>query len=69
MNQYLNSVLATVKAKNRGEDEFHQAVEEVLETLAPTFPWILIIFNMSFSILKGRVPLVGNQKPHLGRNV
>jgi len=36
MNQYLNSVLATVKAKNRGEDEFHQAVEEVLETLEPT---------------------------------
>jgi glutamate dehydrogenase (NADP+) len=35
MNQYLNSVLATVKAKNRGEVEFHQAVEEVLETLAP----------------------------------
>jgi len=35
MNQYLNSVLATVKAKNRGENEFHQAVEEVLETLAP----------------------------------
>ena len=35
MNQYLNSVLATVKAKNRGEEEFHQAVEEVLETLAP----------------------------------
>jgi glutamate dehydrogenase (NADP+) len=35
MNQYLNSVLATVRAKNRGEDEFHQAVEEVLETLAP----------------------------------
>jgi len=35
MNQYLNSVLATVKAKNRGEEEFHQAVEEVLETLEP----------------------------------
>ncbi len=35
MNQYLNSVLATVRAKNRGEDEFHQAVEEVLETLSP----------------------------------
>jgi len=35
MNQYLNSVLATVKAKNRGEDEYHQAVEEVLESLAP----------------------------------
>ncbi len=35
MNQYLNSVLATVKAKNRGEEEFHQAVEEVLETLGP----------------------------------
>ncbi|MDX2418995.1 MAG: Glu/Leu/Phe/Val dehydrogenase dimerization domain-containing protein, partial [Xanthomonadales bacterium] len=35
MNQYLNSVMATVKAKNRGEDEFLQAVEEVLETLSP----------------------------------
>ena len=35
MNQYLNSVLATVKAKNHGEVEFHQAVEEVLETLEP----------------------------------
>jgi glutamate dehydrogenase (NADP+) len=35
MNQYLNSVLATVKSKNRGEEEFHQAVEEVLETLGP----------------------------------
>ncbi len=35
MNPYLNSVMATVKAKNRGEEEFHQAVEEVLETLAP----------------------------------
>jgi glutamate dehydrogenase (NADP+) len=35
MNEYLNSVLATVKAKNRGEEEFHQAVEEVLETLGP----------------------------------
>ena len=35
MNPYLNSVLATVKAKNRGEVEFHQAVEEVLETLGP----------------------------------
>jgi glutamate dehydrogenase (NADP+) len=27
--------MATVRAKNRGEEEFHQAVEEVLETLAP----------------------------------
>ncbi len=35
MNQYLESVLATVKAKNRGEDEFLQAVDEVLESLTP----------------------------------
>ncbi|MFC1689320.1 NADP-specific glutamate dehydrogenase [Pseudomonadota bacterium] len=35
MNPYLNSVMAIVKAKNRGEEEFHQAVEEVLETLEP----------------------------------
>jgi len=35
MNQYLESVLAMVRAKNRGEDEFHQAVEEVLGSLGP----------------------------------
>jgi glutamate dehydrogenase/leucine dehydrogenase len=35
MNQYLDSVLATVRAKNRGESEFHQAVEEVLGSLEP----------------------------------
>jgi len=35
MNEYLNSVMATVRAKNRGEVEFHQAVEEVLDTLGP----------------------------------
>jgi glutamate dehydrogenase (NADP+) len=35
MDQYLATVMATVKAKNRGEEEFHQAVAEVLETLAP----------------------------------
>jgi len=35
MNQYLESVMATVKAKNRGEDEFLQAVDEVLESLTP----------------------------------
>jgi glutamate dehydrogenase (NADP+) len=35
MNDYLNSVMAIVKAKNRGESEFHQAVFEVLETLEP----------------------------------
>jgi len=35
MSSYLESVLATVKAKNRGEDEFLQAVDEVLESLEP----------------------------------
>jgi len=35
MNQYLNSVMTTVRAKNRGEDEFLQAVEEVLDSLTP----------------------------------
>ena len=35
MNQYLNSVLATVKAKNHGEVEFHQAVEEVVTSIIP----------------------------------
>ncbi len=35
MKQYLDSVLAAVRAKNRGEDEFLQAVEEVLGSLRP----------------------------------
>ncbi len=35
MDQYLNSVMATVRAKNRGEEEFLQAVEEVLDSLTP----------------------------------
>jgi glutamate dehydrogenase (NADP+) len=35
MNQYLQSVMAMVKAKNPAEQEFHQAVQEVLESLEP----------------------------------
>ena len=34
-NEYLLSVLETVKARNAGEPEFLQAVEEVLESLEP----------------------------------
>ncbi len=35
MKRYLDSVMTAVKAKNRGEDEFLQAVEEVLDCLNP----------------------------------
>ncbi|MBU2602904.1 MAG: NADP-specific glutamate dehydrogenase [Actinobacteria bacterium] len=35
MQEYVASVLAQVKAKNPAEPEFHQAVEEVLESLEP----------------------------------
>jgi hypothetical protein len=35
MNSYLESVLTTVVAKNPGEPEFHQAVEEVVQSLGP----------------------------------
>ncbi len=35
MSKYIDSVLRDVKAKNAGEPEFLQAVEEVLGTLAP----------------------------------
>jgi len=35
MNQYLMSVMDMVKAKNPAEPEFHQAVQEVLESLEP----------------------------------
>ena len=35
MQDYMNSVLDSVKRRNAGEPEFHQAVEEVLESLAP----------------------------------
>ncbi len=34
-NQYLIDLLEQVKARNAGEPEFHQAVEEVLESLEP----------------------------------
>jgi glutamate dehydrogenase (NADP+) len=33
MTPYMNSVLAEVKAKNPAEPEFHQAVQEVIESL------------------------------------
>ncbi|MBN1437092.1 MAG: NADP-specific glutamate dehydrogenase [Sedimentisphaerales bacterium] len=35
MSGYIESVLETVKKRNPNEPEFHQAVEEVLESLAP----------------------------------
>ncbi|MDO4569158.1 MAG: NADP-specific glutamate dehydrogenase [Planctomycetia bacterium] len=35
MQQYVESVMAQVKARNAGEPEFHQAVHEVLETIVP----------------------------------
>ena len=35
MSGYIESVLETVKKRNANEPEFHQAVEEVLESLAP----------------------------------
>ena len=33
MSEYVNSLIALVKAKNPGEPEFHQAVEEIVESL------------------------------------
>jgi glutamate dehydrogenase (NADP+) len=35
MNQYLQSLMEMVKVKNPAEPEFHQAVQEVLESLEP----------------------------------
>ncbi len=37
MSDYVKSLIAEVKAKNPGEPEFHQAVEEVAESLALVF--------------------------------
>jgi glutamate dehydrogenase (NADP+) len=37
MSNYVASVVSETKAKNPGEPEFHQAVEEVLTSLAPVF--------------------------------
>lgn len=34
-NAYLNRVMEDVVKRNPGEPEFHQAVEEVLESLEP----------------------------------
>jgi glutamate dehydrogenase (NADP+) len=36
-SSYVHDVMAETKAKNPAEPEFHQAVEEVLESLAPVF--------------------------------
>src|SRR6476661_6609719 len=36
-SSYVHDVLAQTKAKNPAEPEFHQAVEEVFESLAPVF--------------------------------
>ncbi len=33
MSEYIEKILKDVKAKNQNEPEFHQAVEEVLESL------------------------------------
>ena len=37
MSDYIKSLIAEVKAKNPGEPEFHQAVEEVAESLSIVF--------------------------------
>ena len=37
MTPYVASLMAEVKAKNPAEPEFHQAVQEVAESLAPVF--------------------------------
>ena len=37
MNEYVTKVVADVKAKNPGEPEFHQTVQEVTESLNPVF--------------------------------
>ena len=36
-NEYVRRIIADVKAKNPAEPEFHQAVEEVADSLAPVF--------------------------------
>ena len=35
-SEYLNQLMETVKRRNPGETEFHQTVEEVLESLEST---------------------------------
>ena len=35
MSEYVTNMMADVKAKNAAEPEFHQAVEEVVESLEP----------------------------------
>ncbi|HXY82660.1 MAG TPA: NADP-specific glutamate dehydrogenase, partial [Candidatus Saccharimonadales bacterium] len=37
MNEYVAKVIAQVKARNPGEPEFHQTVQEVTESLSPVF--------------------------------
>ena len=37
VKEYVDRFMADVVAKNPGEAEFHQAVHEVVESVAPTF--------------------------------
>ena len=37
MSDYIKSLMEQVKAKNPAQPEFHQAVEEVAESLSPVF--------------------------------
>ena len=37
--EYVNEVIAETTVRNPAEPEFHQAVEEVLESLIPVLDW------------------------------
>ncbi len=68
-NQYLNELMETVKKRNPGEPEFHQAVQEVLESLEPVVEkrpdfiekGVLESIVEPERIIKFRVPWVDDQ--------
>ena len=68
-NQYLNDLMETVKKRNPGEPEFHQAVQEVLESLEPVVEkrpdfiekGVLESIVEPERIIKFRVPWVDDQ--------
>ncbi len=76
MNDYVETVLANVKAKNPNEPEFHQAVEEVLESLEvvlerhPEYQSMKILERMTEPerVIMFRVPWMDDQgEIHINR--
>ena len=56
---YVDSFMAELIAKNPGEKEFHQAVKEVVESVAP----MIIADELRYRSVQRRYPLPREREP------